>query len=217
MSGSVVIGTPLGPLESNVDLNFSEILKNLDFGAMVSYQGGRGKWVVLGDLIYMNLGGDKTSSDGPVSTHASADMEQSMFEADIGYRITENIALIAGARYTDIDAEIGVVTTGPGPGIDRSASTSDSWIDPVIGLLGEWQLTEHWQWDLRGDIGGFGVGSEFAWQVQGILRWKIRSNLDVIASYRYMQVDFEDEDSTTGLLSYDMVNTGPGLGVTFHF
>jgi len=83
-------------------------------------------------------------------------------------------------------------------------------------LLGQWPLTEHWQWDLRGDIGGFGVGSEFAWQVQGMLRWKVKTNMDVVASYRYMQMDYE-QDGSSGLLDYNMVMSGPGLGVTFHF
>jgi opacity protein-like surface antigen len=86
----------------------------------------------------------------------------------------------------------------------------------VVGLLGEWPLTEHWEWDLRADIGGFNVGSQFAWQVMGTLRWKIRKNMDVVASYRYMEVDFKDSGSS-GLQKYDMVTTGPGIGMTFSF
>ena len=216
MSGDVVVGTPLGVVESNVDLNFGEILDNLDFGGMVSYEGKNDKWVVLGDLIFMNLGADVDSVSGAVTVRNSADLEQSMLEADFGYRLTENMALFVGARYTDIDGEIGFATTGPGGGTSRSAGISENWVDPVVGLLGQWQLTEHWAWDLRADIGGFGVGSDFAWQAQAILRWKVRPNLDVNASYRYMEVDF-DQDETTGLLVYDMINAGPGVGVTFHF
>lgn len=216
MSGKATIGTPLGPVESDVDMSFGDILSNLDFGFMVSYQGGRGNWVVLGDFILMNLGADKDSAVGPVNVRSSADMEQTMFEADVGYRISGYITAFAGARYTDIDGDIGVVTSGVGPGTSSSAGTSESWVDPVVGLLGEFPLTENWQWDLRMDIGGFGVGSDFVWQAMGTLRWKLRPNLDLLASYRYMEVDYED-DGPEGLLVYDMVSTGPGLGVTFRF
>ena len=195
MSGTVAVGTPLGVVESDVDLNFGEILDNLDFGGMVSYEGKNDKWVVLGDLIFMNLGADVDSASGQVTVRNSADLEQSMLEADVGYRLTENMALFVGARYTDIDGEIGFATTGPGGGTTRSAGLSETWIDPVVGLLGEWPLSEHWAWDLRADIGGFGVGSDFAWQAQATLRWKVGTNFDVVASYRYMEVDFDQDEA----------------------
>jgi opacity protein-like surface antigen len=216
MTGKVAVGTPQGSLESDVDLNFGDIVSNLDMGAMVSYEGGRDRWVLLGDLIYMKLGASDTSTVSDVSVRASTNIEQTMGEADVGYKITENIALFAGARYTDIDGSIHVTRTGPGAGSDRAANLSESWVDPVIGLLGRWPLTEHLSWDLRGDVGGFSVGSEFAWQVMGTLRWKVRENIDVLASYRYMQVDFEQDDAT-GLQEYNMVNSGFGIGVTFRF
>jgi opacity protein-like surface antigen len=216
MSGKTVIGTPLGPVEADVDLNFGDILSNLDMGAMVSYEGGRDRWVVLGDLIYMKLGASDTSTSGAVSLRAAANVEQTMAEADVGYYITDNIALFAGARYNDIDASIHTERTGPGAGANRAANTTQSWVDPVVGLLGKWPLTEKLEWDLRADIGGFDVGSKFAWQAMVSLRWKVRSNWDVVASYRYMEVDYEN-DGPDGLLSYDMINTGPGIGVTFRF
>ena len=139
-----------------------------------------------------------------------------MFEADVGYYITDAIALIAGARYTDIDARIHSVRTGPGVGSDRSADTSQSWVDPVIGLLGKWPLTEHLEWDLRADIGGFEVGSKLAWQAMASLRWKVRPNMDVVGSYRYMEVNYENDDPI-GLMEYKVVNSGLGIGLTFRF
>ncbi len=216
MSGKVAVGTPQGELESDVHLSFGDLLNNLDMGAMVSYEGGNDHWVVLGDLIYMNLGTATTAGQGPVSVQSSANIEQTMVEADAGYKITTGISLFVGARYSDISGDIHVVRTGPGAGSDRKAGLSQSWVDPVIGLLGEWPLTQHLEWDLRADIGGFNVGSDLAWQVMGTLRWKLRENWDVLASYRYMQVDYE-QNGTSGLLLYNMVNSGFGLGVTFRF
>ena len=216
MSGKTAIGTPLGPVEADVDLNFGDIISNLDMGGMVSYEGGRDRWVVLGDLIYMKLGASDTTTSGAVSLRAAANVEQSMAEADVGYYITNNIALFAGARYSDIDADIRSTRTGPGVGLDRSAGTSQSWVDPVVGLLGKWPLTEKLEWDLLADIGGLDVGSKFAWQAMVTLRWKIKTSMDVVFSYRYMEVDYQN-DGPDGLLKYHMINMGPGIGMTFSF
>ena len=162
MSGNVAIGTPLGTLESDVDMSFSDIVKNLDFGAMVSYEGGRDKWVVLGDFIFMNLGGAKTTNPLNATVRAGADMRQTMFEGDVGYHITDAISLIAGARYNDINGSISVDTTTILGTKSRTAKTSESWVDPVVGLLGEWPLAEHWEWDLRADIGGEDVRRSYS-------------------------------------------------------
>ena len=48
------------------------------------------------------------------------------------------------------------------------------WVDPVVGLSGRvhiWKPVSFWA---RGNIGGFGVASDLAWQVQGGLEVKSR-------------------------------------------
>ncbi len=55
MEGSQTIGTPAGPLTADLDLSFSDILENLEAGAMLGYRGQTGRWVVMGDAIYMDL------------------------------------------------------------------------------------------------------------------------------------------------------------------
>jgi hypothetical protein len=64
-----------------------------------------------------------------------------------------------------------------------------------VGIVGEFgfPFTDRWAVNLKGDVGGFGVGSEFAWQVTVALRWRMNDRWDFSAGYRYMDMDYEDE------------------------
>jgi opacity protein-like surface antigen len=216
MSGQAALGTPLGPLEADVDVSFGDILENLRLGAMVAYRGDRGPWTVMGDLIYMELEADRARDVGPVRVDATANVEQIALEADVGYRWTEHVTVFAGLRYNSIDLDLDVLRTGPGAGARRTAGESAQWIDPLVGAIAEIPLAPRWALELRGDVGGFGVGADLAWQAVVTARWRATDSVDVVASYRYLDVDYED-GSGADLFVYDIATSGPGLGVTFRF
>jgi hypothetical protein len=216
MSGTTAVGTPLGLLEADVDLSFGDILSNLKIGGMLSYRGDGERWSVMADAIYMDLGADKATSAGPVTVDAIVSVKQTALEADVGYRVAERVLAFAGLRYNDINADLSVVRTGPGAGESRGAGGSESWTDPLIGVLGQIPLSARWMLELRGDIGGFGIGSDFAWQAMATARWRASKAIDVIGSYRYFKMSYE-KDSGTSPFKYDMAISGPALGVTFRF
>jgi hypothetical protein len=218
MSGTAAIATPVGPLSSNVNLSFGDTLSNLDFGGMVAYKGQYDKWVVMSDLIYMDLSANKTQDFPLVSTRSGISVEQLALELSGGYHITDAIALYAGMRVNDLDASVRVTTTTNANSVTRSARASASWIDPIIGIVGEFgfPFTDRWAVNLKGDVGGFGVGSEFAWQVTAALRWRMNDQWDFSAGYRYMDVDYEDEGGS-GIVVYDIVSQGPGIAATWRF
>lgn len=57
----------------------------------------------------------------------------------------------------------------------------------MVGLRGIFQLSEHWLIIVGGDIGGFGVGSDFAWSALGLFgyQWKgLGLDWAVLAGYR---------------------------------
>jgi opacity protein-like surface antigen len=217
MSGTAGIATPLGPVDADFNLSFSDILSNLSMAAMVNYEGRTGKWVVLSDLVYMDLSATKNSDlQVPLSTSTRADFKQLAIEVDGGYFITDWIALYAGARYNDLEGDLRVDITTPLGTNRRSASGGASWVDPLVGLLGHFPLTDHWSWDLKADIGGFGAGAELTWQVMTGLRWQLNDAWDLTASYRYLDIDYEDEGGS-GIIRYDVVAHGPMLGATWRF
>ncbi len=44
---------------TEVEVDFKDILDNLEFGAMAAYQARKGKWAFLTDVIYLDLSGDR--------------------------------------------------------------------------------------------------------------------------------------------------------------
>lgn len=96
--------------------------------------------------------------------------------------------------------------------LQESASSKKDWIDPFIGFRGQWNLTDEIYLAGRGDIGGFGVGSELTWQASAALGWQMNEAWSAEAGYRYLAPDFED-----GALTYEVASNGffISLGYTF--
>ena len=44
---------------------------------------------------------------------------------------------------------------------------------------------------LRGDIGGFGVGTEFTWNIVGVAAYRAWDNVDILAGYRVLSYNIE--------------------------
>ncbi len=170
----------------------------------------------MADYIYMSLEADKQSNVGPVLVDSTVEVQQTAFEFDVGYRVNDQVTVFGGLRYNDVDTDLDVVRSGPGAGASRAASKGDSWIDPVVGVTARYPVNETWSVGVRGDVGGFGVGSDLTWQLMATVNWKVRDNLEVVAGYRYLDADYED-GSGADLFKYDMVTSGPGIGVSFKF
>jgi hypothetical protein len=208
MSGT----TAVGPLEVDVDASFSDILDNLEVGFMGSYRATRDRLSITVDGIYMGLGSDGRGPAGYVK--GDVDLDQAALEVDVGYEVLDRLTVFGGLRYNDLSVDI--KTTGP-LGV-RSDGADEDWIDPVIGAHYTLGLggNDKWSFTLRGDVGGFGVGSEFAWQGIGTLRWQASDRIGVLGAYRYISMDYENDDRSRAF-EYDMSMSGPALGVVFTF
>lgn len=207
MSGSAGIGNVV----ADVDVSFGDILENLEFGFMGAYRGSRGPYSVTVDTIYMDLG---ASNKGPAGLLlGEVQMQQAAVELDFGYRLSERIELLAGLRYNDLSAR--VKASGP-QGQVLSAGKDENWLDPLIGARYTWPIAEKWSLNLRGDIGGFGLGSDFAWQGLATVRWQTSPRVGWLFAYRYIDMDYEN-GSGSEAFKYDMAISGPALGVAFTF
>ena len=106
-----------------------------------------------------------------------------------------------------------------GPGIlptERSRSGTQDWWDPIVGASLTLPLGKHFSFSVRGDIGGFGVGSDFTWQAFPYFSWQFAQWGSLQAGYRWLYMDYET-GSGTSHFRYDRLNQGPQLGITFSF
>ncbi|MDH4022490.1 MAG: hypothetical protein OEV14_05135 [Gammaproteobacteria bacterium] len=216
MEGSQTIGTPSGPLTADLDLSFGDILDNLELGGMLRYRGQNDRWVVMADSIYMDLEAKGGRKGALIDVDATIRAKQLALEADLGYEVVDRIVVYAGLRYNDLNQDIAVTTTGGPLAGTRTASAGDSWIDPIVGVAAELPIGQRWSLGLLGDIGGFGIGSDLAWQLMGSVRFRASERISVVGVYRYIDMDYEN-GSGTELFGYDMALSGPAIGVSFDF
>jgi hypothetical protein len=195
----------------NVDASFSDILSNLDLGLMATYRADIGDWVVVGDAMRIELEGKAHGPGGLVESRV--DVDETIIELDVGRKLTPNLAVIAGLRYVDMSSD--AATSGP-LGNTVRVGTDESWVDPVVGVLYTTSLAEKVVATVRADVGGFGVGSDFAWQFVGAIGYQWSPKLSFDIAYRYLDMDY-DEGSGAGRFQYDAEMTGPAAGVTFRW
>jgi opacity protein-like surface antigen len=209
--GTAMDGTAAtGPLEAEVDVSFGDILDNLEVGFMGAYRATRDQWSVTVDSVYMELGSWGRGPAGYVK--ADVDLDQLAIEVDVGYEVMERLILLAGLRYNDLSVDL----KATGPLGTSSASQAENWLDPVIGAIYTVPFAEKWSLNLRGDVGGFGIGSDFAWQGMASVRWQASERVGVAAAYRYIDMDY-DNGKDADYFKYDMSISGPALGVVFTF
>ena len=194
-----------------VDVSFSDLLENLRFGFMLHGEVRKGAWGVMLDAFYAKLGSDLSAPLGGV---LDLQVQVLVFEALLSRRFDlprGSVDAFAGIRYWDVDLDVeleGVVSGA----IDRG----DSWVDPVIGSRLIQYVGENWFLMLRGDIGGFGVGSEFSWNVQGGVGYDVSRLFSLVVQYKALSVDFEnDAAGTPDFLLYDTITHGPLVWFVF--
>jgi hypothetical protein len=210
--GSAMEGTVgIGDVTAEAEMSFSDILDDLEFGFMGTYRASSERYSITVDAIYMGLGVTEKGPGGVLK--ADIDVDQVGLEADFGYVLGERLTLFGGLRYVGLDADLRV--TGP-LGNELSASEGQNWVDPVVGAIYAWPLAEDWALNLRGDIGGFGIGSDFAWQGIATLRWQFSPRTSLAVAYRYLDMDYEDGKGSD-YFKYDMATSGPAMGVIFTF
>ena len=119
-----------------------------------------------------------------------------------------------GARVNSI--ETGLVVP---PGMVLSGIDTDdkhTWFDPIIAARFTIPLENRWRFGVKGDVGGFGVGSSFTWQVLPFVGYRFARWFELALAYRAMGMDYETGNGTD-LFIYDMTVFGPEIGFVFHF
>jgi hypothetical protein len=117
-----------------------------------------------------------------------------------------------GGRYTYIDAKVDT-TEGSSTG---SYGGDASFVDPVIGIRGNFPITQTVLFLFRGDIGGFTLGSDFSSNVALALHWAVAQKWWLNFVYRWYTVDYK-AGSGADDLRYKITHQGLIFGVTYVF
>ena len=225
----------------DVSVSPTELIGDLDQVPFMGYvEARRGPFALYGDLVYASVGLDadavrsrrvRPEVGGTVAASAGLDYEQTILELGGAYQVvggTTAFDVLAGARYwhqhanlrlrISADVEIGDLDISRGIAIARSGGVD--WVDPVIGARIRHQLAPGKELMLRGDIGGFGAGSQFSWNVMAgysfVLCDKDGVTYSGLLGYRLLDVDYEQGSGRTKY-EYDVLQHGPLLGLAVSF
>jgi hypothetical protein len=96
--------------------------------------------------------------------------------------------------------------------LNQSFARADYWFDPYIGMRGRYNFNKVFYTAVRGEIGGFGIGSDLMWQVEGVIGCNLTRNIFTEIGYRALSFDYENDG-----LTFDTITHGPQIttGIVF--
>jgi hypothetical protein len=198
----------------DVDANVSDIFSRLQFGAMLYLEAKTDKWAITSDLLYMSLKQDVTPNIIINSGEVTA--KQLGYELAGLYRILPFWEAGVGMRLNSINSEVNILRNTIGGGTQSlGAGLSRTWVDPIIITRFTHEIDNKWLFTVRGDIGGFGMGSDFTWQAQGYVGYRFSKLFQTSVGYRAIGVDY-DNGSGAERFRYDMTTFGPNIRFGFN-
>ena len=186
----------------DVDVSASDIFSNLQFGAMGVVVARKGNWGLGADAIWMAL--------GTTVRNTNVDFNQGAF-AFYGLRRLGSAAdLTLGLRVNTLQGKLEFKTLG------ADVSQDKTWVDPLVGLTLRSPGEHRVRLQVYTEIGGFGAGSDFEWQVFPTLGFKLTDRLSLEAGYRWLDMDYST-GAANERFGYDMLTQGPVGGLAFRF
>ncbi len=189
------------------DNSFGEVMENLDAAFFVNALIRRDRFVATADLSYASL-----SRDGlvPPGIPASGQVSQLAITALAGARIEDSapvsVDLLAGARLWNLDGRVTVPLAGV------AAAPGKTFVDPIIATRINAGIAPRLSALVQADMGGFGIGSDFTYQVTGTLNYRASNRFFISAGWRHLHLDYGDAGTR-----FEGSQTGPIIGITHRF
>lgn len=198
MSGTTVVRGR----DKDVDVSAPDIFSNLQFGAMGVVVARKGSWGFGADAIWMAL--------GTTVRNTNVDFNQGAF-AFYGLRRLGSAADVTfGMRVNTLQGRLKFNALG----VD--VSQDKTWVDPVVGLILRTPTERRVQLRVYTEIGGFGVGSDFEWQVFPTVGFRFTDRFSLEVGYRWLDMDYKTGDGNERF-AYDVLTQGPVGGLAFRF
>lgn len=201
------LGRDTGVSSSPVDL-----LSKFRFGFMGAMEFRNKRLLVPLDMFWVRIGDDKALPfPSLMATTAKVKGSEFILTPKIGFRVVDQekfkIDALAGFRYWHFGENVQFTPSN----LNLNFSSSQNWVDPLVGGRIQVALTPRIAINVLGDVGGWGTGSQLDYQVAGILGYKIKPTWTLNAGYRYLYVDYRGASTTINL-----VTSGILFGITMN-
>jgi hypothetical protein len=206
----------LGPVPVPLNATTKQVVEGLDLSFESYVEAAKGSLLLLADTHLSKVHIDIAAA--PPFTGGRFTNRQVIIATGVGRRMMTRYGLIdayGGLRYYNLDLQ--ALYTG----FPFLAGGKGEWADPIIGGRILIPLKPKLFFALRGDVGGFGAGSKFAWMLQPTMTWQVKPKLGMLIGFRVLKVDRESGLGPTpfnpNLFQYNVSHRGPGLGMTLSF
>ncbi|MEN8210237.1 MAG: hypothetical protein ABFR31_00850 [Thermodesulfobacteriota bacterium] len=204
--------------DADVDISSSDIFDHLKLGGMIRMEGiYKNNWGLAFDFSFMDLEKDIPGAINGIYYTSGA--KQTIIELFCFNRITIDqgvLDIFVGARRWKNKLTLSRSQGALLPLI--SLQRDENWVDAIIGLRGIFDIAQDWQLMIRGDIGGFGLESDFTAKTAVNVMYNITDSITLDIQYMALWVDYETGTrNTANYFAYDTVTHGPAIGVIFKF
>lgn len=228
---------------SDVSVDLEDVLEllfhgKIDFTIDGRFEVSKGPWGLYTALEYARLsdsGEGQKHIDIPIfrppgftiQGNAKVISVYSVGEAALTYDVYASPCLVAdmpelvaevlgGARYQYIRTKVNLDLAGRLRERSFEADESKSWVDPFVGGRILWRPGENWITSLETDLGGFGAGSDFTFNIRAEAAYRINRWFFVNGGYRALYTDYETGSGSDGF-DYNLWVHGPFFGVGVEF
>jgi hypothetical protein len=196
---------------ADVDASFKDVLDHLDFVAMGAFEARWDKVSFIADTLYVHVSDQKglpsLNLPGPEVTS-----KVFFFDPELAYSVFRgeqtDLSVTGGMRTWRLKNEL-QPTSGA---IQQTFSHSRAWIDPIVGLKFNHDLSNRFYLTSKADIGGFSAAARLDWQAFGGLGMKFNERIGGTVGYRYLAVDYKNEGFV-----FDTALKGVIVGIAVHF
>lgn len=204
-------GTEPGAIGFEIDTG--DLLDAFESGGLIHGElRHRSGWSVSIDYMFADL--SNTSDIGVV---LDTRVDAAIFEATVQRRIAlgrHALDAYAGMRRWDSDVEVDV-SAGP---IGIEILTGDTWTDPILGARYQHAISDRWQLLVQGDVGGFGIDSDFTWHAVAGASYAAGSRTALHIVYKRLSVSRQSPRIGGGPpVDLDLTVQGPLVGFSWRF
>ncbi|MFO1426267.1 MAG: hypothetical protein U1F11_04710 [Steroidobacteraceae bacterium] len=190
-----------------VSLARSELLGGAHNGAMAYARWQRGGRFAYAEGIYMHF------ADHRFAPFFDQSLNSTVRFGELGGGLQRALArdgrpwlavwAYGGLRLTRIDAAVS--------GAALTTASSDTWVDPVVGLVLARPLSRRLALQFKLDGAGVGFSHNDYVSAQGLLEWRLRPRWSLAAGYRWSSAVYRSTDG----LNFSLEGRGPVLALRY--
>lgn len=198
-----------------VDATAGDIFSKLQMGAMLYFEAKTDQYAITSDIVYMNL--EQAVSATKLVNSGTVDAKQFIWEFAGLYRLSSFLEIGIGGRLNylqmGVDAQVNTIPAGTEQVVGRQSKT---WFDPIIITRFTTDINNKWLFQVRGDLGGFNIGSVYTWQLQAYVGYRFTNVFQLSVGYRTLSTKYLDGDEPKEFI-FNVKEFGPLIRLGFNF